>query len=257
LQGTAELFDALWMSDRTGPEEAMLGFHAIRIEDWNKPLLDILGVRYVVTDGPDRPGDGWTLKLVGKLPQAVTIRGRPIESLRFAIYENPNALPRAYVVGRAVRSNGSRVESMRGLDPRREVLYDGPDPLPPGQRTEFLPATVREYGPQRVVVEAELDAPGILVLTDTWAAGWTVRDDFGTKRPLLRVNLALRGVPLEAGRHRLTFAYAPPLLIPGALASLLAAAILGIVSLRARGAAGASGSPQASDTSRPDVPTAS
>ena len=58
------------------------------------------------------------------------------------------------------------LESLKETDFRRGVLLEpGPPPAPAGERGKesFRPATIREYLPNRVVVEAEGDSPGVIV----------------------------------------------------------------------------------------------
>ncbi|RME44177.1 MAG: hypothetical protein D6795_18315 [Deltaproteobacteria bacterium] len=74
--------------------------------------------------------------------------------------------------------------------------------------------------PEWIVLEADLPAPGYLLLLDPWAPGWRVRVDGGA-RPLLRANVLFRGVRLEGGRHRIVFRYETPGLRLGGIVSLL------------------------------------
>jgi hypothetical protein len=64
---------------------------------------------------------------------------------------------------------------------------------------------------QRVVVEAELAEPGLVVLADAFHPDWSVvvSSDGGPPRllPILRTNRIHRGVSLPEGRHVLEFRY--------------------------------------------------
>jgi len=64
-----------------------------------------------------------------------------------------------------------------------------------------------------VQIEAELATPGLLVLAETHYPGWQlhVQTDGGppVQQPVLRVNTAMRGAMLPAGKHVLTFRYVP------------------------------------------------
>jgi len=77
---------------------------------------------------------------------------------------------------------------------------------------------------------AEVTAPALLVLTDTFFPGWEARVD-GTPAPILRADYAFRGVALGAGEHRIVFRYRPwsfytgVALAAGALALALGAAV--------------------------------
>lgn len=65
--------------------------------------------------------------------------------------------------------------------------------------------------PRRVVIEASLSAPGLVVLADTFHPDWSlrVRSDGGPPRdrPILRANRIHRGCVLPAGRHVLEFTH--------------------------------------------------
>jgi len=71
-----------------------------------------------------------------------------------------------------------------------------------------------------VVLQSESDTGGLVVLHDSYAPGWTARVD-GAETPIYPVNVLSRGVVVPAGRHRVTMAYIPPGLIPGAAIALL------------------------------------
>jgi hypothetical protein len=83
------------------------------------------------------------------------------------------------------------------------------------------------YDPQRVEIDAELASPGVLVLADTYYPGWVAKvTSEGDRVPravnILRTNRILRGVPLPAGRHHVTFRYRPASVIWGAAISMAA-----------------------------------
>ncbi len=80
---------------------------------------------------------------------------------------------------------------------------------------------IASYGYNRVEIDVNMAAPGVLVLADNWARGWRVRVD-GERRPLLAVWEFLRGVLLDTGTHEVVFTYTPPGWTPGWITSLLA-----------------------------------
>jgi len=63
-------------------------------------------------------------------------------------------------------------------------------------------------GLDRVRIEVESSARGILTLSDTYYPGWKVLVN-GDEKPLLRTYTALRGVVIEPGSHLVEFVYAP------------------------------------------------
>ena len=64
--------------------------------------------------------------------------------------------------------------------------------------------------PTRIVVQAQMDTPGLLVLTDFWEKGWRAYVG-GRAAPILRTDYALRGVRLPAGPAVVEFRYEPAL----------------------------------------------
>jgi hypothetical protein len=140
-----------------------------------------------------------------------------------------DALPRAWLVGRAeVRSSSE--ERLRRLgepdfDPARTaILEEAAPPVEDGPS-----AAVERIGPDRFRVDAP--GPRLLVTSETFDPGW-ICDVDGARRPVLRINHAMRGVALEAGRHEVVFRYRPPTVLWGAIATAGTAVVLGWLLLR-------------------------
>jgi hypothetical protein len=187
------------------------GFHELDLAAVNKPLLDALGVRYAGVAGTaGREPPGWRRWQSGRLPEEFVLRGQQPSDLTYTIYENTSVLPRAFVLGSAIPLGPPQdeLEQLARLDPRQSLLVER-DLLPPGPRQAFRPARIVEYTASRVTIEAELDAPGYLVLTDVFYPGWDAIVD-GRPAPLVSANMAFRAVALEPGRHAVEFRYMPP-----------------------------------------------
>jgi uncharacterized membrane protein YfhO len=58
-------------------------------------------------------------------------------------------------------------------------------------------------------VDAEMQTPGLLVVSTLWDEGWRATVS-GRPAPVLRTNHALQGVPLDAGFARVVLEYEPP-----------------------------------------------
>src|SRR5262249_20877032 len=136
----------------------------------------------------------------------------------------------------ALRS-GTAAASLRGLDPRQVVVLPR-DPLPPGGRQAFTPATWTSRTPDTVLIEVSTRAPGLLVVGNTWMPGWEARVN-GSREAVLRGNHAQQVVPLRsAGDHRVVLRYRPPGLVPGVAvsgASAVAWVLLGLYLSRREG----------------------
>ncbi|MGD2174523.1 MAG: YfhO family protein [Candidatus Brocadiaceae bacterium] len=179
--------------------------------------LDLLGARYILTPRDSLP-PGYRLL-------------REVDGIR--VFENPNALPRAFIVHRAERLptgvDAVRVLTDDRFDYREKALIgDSAQPpldLRPGRAGAREHAEVVQDSDDRLVVEAELDRTGYLVLADQHYPGWSVEVD-GTPAELLKVDYLLKGVRLEPGAHRVVFAFRPAAFRVGLAASLVALAVL-------------------------------
>lgn len=58
----------------------------------------------------------------------------------------------------------------------------------------------------RVSLSVRAQAPGFVIVADTFYPGWSATVD-GAPAPILRANRAMRGIPIEAGEHRIEMRY--------------------------------------------------
>jgi hypothetical protein len=133
------------------------------------------------------------------------------------IYENPNILPRAYVVHKVeVAPDPTVLDRLTSPDFNAWTTALLEEPLPSEQMAALKAAPSRtgstvqitHYGSHRVELEAEMAAPGLLILGDTYYPGWEVTVD-DAPASLLQVNYALRGVYLPSGAHHIVFRFVP------------------------------------------------
>ncbi len=120
------------------------------------------------------------------------------------------------------------------VEVRRTAVVEGPATLSPagaGQAT----VTVQHERPDRLALTVRLSAPGLLVVSGSYAPGWRATVD-GQPAPVLRVDRALRGVLLPAGAHQVEFVYRPTSLLVGAAlsAGTLGLTLLGLGALAIR-----------------------
>jgi hypothetical protein len=174
-------------------------------------LLRAANVATVLLLGPP-PGGG-----LRHVETRATPYDCPLQVLRV---EDP--VPRAYVVAGERRPAENEVEALLdpAFDPLGEVLLDEARaraaPGPAGA------ARVVRRTTDTVEVEAELFRSGVLVLVEAWDPGWRVRVD-DREATLLRANALFRGVRLDAGRHRVRFAYRPATAAAGVVLAALGA----------------------------------
>lgn len=144
------------------------------------------------------------------------------------IYQNPNALPRAYIVHHVEVAPGQALAVLQSPEFRMARTAVLEDPLPSEQATVLSPqpirstaqATLTRYQAHRVEIAAQTPVPGILVLSDVYYPGWKVAVD-GQAATLLQVNHALRGVYLPAGAHSVTFFFRPTVFYAGLATTML------------------------------------
>ncbi len=65
----------------------------------------------------------------------------------------------------------------RAIDPREAVLMAGDPLLPAGSRQPFTPAVWSSNDPDRSCLNVTTEAPGLLVVADTWMPGWEAQDN--------------------------------------------------------------------------------
>jgi hypothetical protein len=172
---------------------------------FDSPFARVLGLKYVVTSAPIETIDPLSR------PERVRLVLREAEHY---IYELPAPYPRVSVATRT-RAVDRRAVFYGGLpgdlDFADTVLLDGPPGAGLG-RTEGEAGTTRaalvHYGTTRIVIEAETDRPGHVVLNDPYYPGWRAYVN-GERRPLVRGNLLFRAVAVPAGRHRVEFRFEP------------------------------------------------
>ncbi len=180
----------------------------------DSPLLDALATRYLITRR--QPGEGWT----------------PVFDSQTPIYENRQALPRAYVVSNFLVGPDEDFAELLAGGPgelrRTALVAPGPTPLQipsKGAQPPETPVTFQRDAPNEVIVETNSDTPGLLVLADTHYPGWRARV-YQTPVAIHRANYAFRGVEIPAGRQTVTFTYDPGSFRVGLFIALIACAAL-------------------------------
>ncbi|MGI6368497.1 MAG: oligosaccharide flippase family protein [Anaerolineae bacterium] len=194
-------------------------------EALDSPLLDMLNVRYVLSsEAIDR--EGYALAYEGEI----------------LIYENLDALPRAYTVpaARVVPDPAERWEALRSMDPRQEVILETApsEPLPAGTVADY-PLAVAElvHTANEVWITVDLPAPGLLVLADSYSEGWvayirpTDLDEHADPEEaeqaldIYRANGNWRAMQVPAGRHVVRVKYSPNAVKFGLYLSFMSAAV--------------------------------
>jgi hypothetical protein len=157
-----------------------------------------------------------------------------------AVFADPEALPRAYVVPRTVPvSDAAALATLRrgALDPRRVALVPPGTAAPPGAR--YAAARTRKLDAQRWRVTLPSGGGGWLVFAMSWSPLWEATVD-GKAVGTYPTDYALVGLPVRAGARTVEFKYAATAALWGLIASLAgwlaiaALAVLGRVQSRNR-----------------------
>jgi len=195
----------------------------------NRPLLNLLATRYVLVGTEERPFEQWM---------------RPPYRLRWEhdgvrVFENPDALPRAYYVPKLEVVRDPRAVLQRlasdGHRPRDVALIEEPPTDGYLGETTELPAlgTVMAIEDRDEVVRLDVTAtgPGFVVLTDQFFPGWSATVN-GVPTPILHANYAFRAVRVPQGVSVVEFTYRPTSVRLGALLSLASLVAVGLVTVR-------------------------
>jgi hypothetical protein len=193
-----------WYADATGAIDHVAVADQRRFSPlfarYNSPMADLMGLRWIASGPP--AGDLDKRLAPGDL--------RPVANLPTAhLYENPRALPRVLLVGRARKADfDAMIASGRWppVDLREAVLLeDAPEGLRPR-----APGSARIAAYRNTQVDVNVEAPdgGWLVLNDVWHPWWRVEVD-GKPARLLRANVIFRAVEVPAGAKSVSFRFAP------------------------------------------------
>lgn len=186
------------------------------------PLFDLLNIRYIVIPAAPSAESPDQVELSQRFSTIYADRD-------VKVLENPDALPRAWIVHDALRvaagealpllANGS-------VDARRTALLESPLPTltqslnPADERVEVV-----ANEPERVRVATSTNAPGLLMLSAAYDPGWNAYID-GEKTEVVVADHMFQAVALPAGDHVVELRYEPPMLYLGLIISALVAGIM-------------------------------
>jgi hypothetical protein len=166
-------------------------------------------------------------------PDQVEVYTSPVTGLK--VFANPNAFPRVWSVHetRAITSEEDIVRELSA--PRAELAQrEFQFGIPPVLATCAGPDDVQllRRGSARLVIDADMKCRGMVVAGETFFPGWKATVD-GNPTPIHEAYSMLRGVVVEAGRHRIEIVYRPASVYWGA--ALTALGLVGAAALAAFG----------------------
>jgi hypothetical protein len=201
--GGLQKFRLLWFDDLVGQDMSGLS---------NTALWPLLNLRYVASGQPIPVAE---LALVHQAGGPLVYRWRGPTAGAWLVHET-RARPAAGPPAQALVDPS--------FDPYRVALLE-PGAEPPSLGTPAVSARTagegvrwRVHEPDRLVLEVTAPAAALLVVSEAYHPYWKATVD-GAPAPVLQVDLALRGVPVPAGRHTVILAFADPAVARGAWAS--------------------------------------
>jgi hypothetical protein len=144
------------------------------------------------------------------------------------VYENLGATGRAHIVHLAEAADGPEqaLALMRApdFDPRTSAVIETsqlqPTAQPAEAEQERESVRITAHSPELIELEANLVAPGYLILSEATYPGWRARVD-GEETQILTADLLFQAIWLDAGLHQIEFAFKPlPVRIGAAVSAL-------------------------------------
>jgi len=174
---------------------------------------ELLGVRYIV-------------RLKGGKPSAKSIGSAVYNDDLWEVYENPDAMPRAWIVHQVEVDPSTQRPSRRLIDPRfdlkRVAVIDQPLESPLESASPDSADKVRwlAYEPNLLELEVATEGGGLLVLGEVFYPGWKAFLD-GSSTRIYRADGLVRAVAVPKGIHRITMRYEPASVRWGAILTLM------------------------------------
>lgn len=176
----------------------------------SSPLLDVLGVRYVVLPAQLHWGDRRLTPLVG---DPVVYHDSEVQ-----IVERPSAYPRAWLTHEVIQMDQAHAQAALGsrtYNLRQTALVESQPPAiaePPANGRETV--TFERDQPHLVQLRVQAASASLLVLSDLYYPAWQATVD-GHPTKIYATDEALRGVAVPAGTHTVAFRYHDPWLNTG------------------------------------------
>ena len=208
-----------------------------QVKNFNRPFLSALNVRYLVAAPHREKAQGWRL----------VTRGDNV-----TIWENPNALPRAFAPRRVLRidpgtSPPGRLAELEDFRSAAAIEFDAwSEPVGGGGGAEYrrnpqigerAKVSTRADGPD-LVVTVNATAPTWVVVSETPWRGWRARlkggEHDGDLLDLTYANLSMLAFEAPAGRSVVRLTFWPTSFTVGLVLAALGLLALGAARLRRR-----------------------
>ncbi len=186
-------------SQQIPADDKVVNMHYIRSVD--NPLINMLNLKYVV------------------------------DCASAELTERKAFVPRAHIVHQAVvKDDHETLDYMMGdeFDPMKMVVFSSASDIPEtaGSEDHGEMCRVLSYACDEISVDAKLNTPGFLVMSEINYPGWEAYVN-GKMTPLLTGNYLFRTVFLEPGKHHVRFVFSPFSLKAGTVVSFMS--VVGII----------------------------
>ncbi len=184
---------------------------------WPDRSTRLFGIRYTIAKNPTRANQRELFR----------------DKTGFAIFENPDTLPRAWTIHKLIHaaSDKEAADLTRDgtFDLAQEAVIQGPaEPLERCAEPDRVQAL--RFALNTVSVDVNMACRGILMVADNWFPGWIAAVD-GHSARIERMDGGIRGVLVSGGRHNVEMKYRP-LSAFGGLAAMLAGFVMTAVAYR-------------------------
>ncbi|MFA5059567.1 MAG: YfhO family protein [Candidatus Omnitrophota bacterium] len=213
----------------------------------DNPLLDMLNLKYIVA--PINRGGSPEILLSGSYTKPMYLKATLADTTKAAyskevvIYERTKAFPRAFIVHRAIFDNTSDVPfnaiKFISQNLNEAVVLEGASDREMEKQLSQIPvrdnskAEITRYTANEVIIEADLENAGLVVLSDAFHPDWKVFVDNKPSK-LYATNYLIRSVFAPAGKHTVRFSFEPPSFYIGCIVSILSFLLVILLIFRAK-----------------------
>jgi len=190
-----------------------------QVNNLRSPVLSLLNVRIVLSHH-DLPGAALGDELYKEVAEVPGGK----------VFERAEVLPRFFLVDHVIQAKGmdEALQMVRSdsFDSRTTAVVE--DAIAESNQYDRRDGSVHLewYGNGSILLDVRSSRPVFLVTSEAWYPGWIGLID-GKEHPLVRTNVAFRGLAVPAGLHRIEMRFAPRMLWYGLVVSLVSIGFIG------------------------------
>jgi hypothetical protein len=213
LQRYAEFCAYVETEGEPSETKPFVGWRGWGAENAHPRMLNLLGARYIIEDiGRDLYEEKDPSR---KMPSG--FKRKKVFSGALNIYENPDAIPRAFFSNKVEVIGERRGVLERLADGAFDykhaiILEDEPEPADvPSEASDTSAASdvvVKPEGEAKINIIASAPASGFIFLDDVRMPGWHARVD-GIETRIYRADYLFMAIPIDAGKHSIEIEYRP------------------------------------------------